>query len=341
MYLGNQPLSNPKLPISKINSSIFMRQRILGRTGISVSELAFGGVEIGMPYGIGVNSAEHMISEKESIRLLQASLSAGINFFDTARLYGQSESIMGKAFRDRRSKVVIATKCKHLRDVNGKIPSWRSLKRMIDASWQESLNALQTEYVDVFMLHQSDMEILENEDIADIFAGLKRSGVIRATGASTYTAAETQKAIDTDQWDVIQLPFNLLNQEQETSFNYAAEKGIGIVIRSVLLKGLLSNRGSGLHPALKSVETHIGRYRSLLNHSYPDLPALAIKFALSFPDVASVLIGMDKLEYLSTSLNAAEGDYLDQQTLTKLKELAYPEPDFLNLAEWSKKGWLV
>lgn len=318
-----------------------MNKRQLGSTGIDVSELAFGGVEIGIPYGIGVNSAEHMISETDSIRLLHASLQAGINFFDTARLYGKSESIMGKAFRDRRSKVVLATKCRHLRDAGGQLPAYSVLKKVIDSSWQESLTELQTEYLDVFMLHQADMEILNNEDIAKIFAGLKRSGIIRATGVSTYSAEETKKAIECGCWDVIQLPFNLLNQEQETLFAEASEKGIGIVIRSVLLKGLLSNRANDLHPALKSVETHIKQYHSLLNYSYPDLPALAIKFALSFPEVSAVLIGMDKLEYLSDSLKAVEGGYLDGQMVTKLKKLAYPEPGFLNLAEWSKKGWLV
>lgn len=317
-----------------------MNKRPLGKTGIVVSELAFGGVEIGMPYGIGVHSDGDMITESNAVQLLHASLDEGINFFDTARLYGRSEAIMGKAFRDRRDKVIIASKCKHLRDADGRIPSYVSLRRMVETSLLESLTDLQSSYIDVFMLHQADIEILSNEDVAKIFSSLKESGIIRATGVSTYIPDETRLAIDAG-WDVIQLPFNLLNQEQEIFFENAAAKGIGIVIRSVLLKGLLSERGAHLHPALKNVEEHIKQYHSLLDSSYPDLPALAIKFALSFPDVTSVLVGIDRPEYLSRSLQAANGPYMDNKTISRARQLAYPEPGFLNLAEWSKKGWLV
>lgn len=318
-----------------------MKKRTLGKTGIAISELAFGGVEIGMPYGIGISSAHDMIQEADAIRLLHAAVDAGINFFDTARLYGQSESIMGKAFKDRRDKVVIATKCRHLRDADGNIPPHPVLKTFIEASLQESLAALQTEYVDVFMLHQADKEILENEYIARIFSRLKKEGRIRATGVSTYTPGETEKAVASGAWDLIQLPFNLLNQEHERFFSQAADQGIAIVIRSVLLKGLLSDRAVNLHPALVKVEDHIIQYHRLLDNRYSDLASLAIKFALSFPEVAAVLIGIDRLEYLTGSLKAANGDYLDDITLLEARRLAYPEPDFLNLAEWSKMGWLA
>ena len=89
-----------------------MNKRTLGRTSLKVSEIAFGGVEIGMSYGIGVNSHNDMLSEKEAIRLLHEAADTGINFFDTARAYGKSEHIMGKAFADRRESVVISTKCR-------------------------------------------------------------------------------------------------------------------------------------------------------------------------------------------------------------------------------------
>jgi len=318
-----------------------MKKRLLGKTGLQVSELAFGGVEIGMPYGIGVTGEKDMLPEAEAIYLLHAAIDAGVNFFDTARLYGQSESIMGKAFGGRREQLVISTKCRHFRDRDGSIPSYPALERMITASLNESLAALGTEYIDVFMLHQADLDILENEEVASIFASLKRSGVIRATGVSTYTPAETKKAMDTGAWDVIQLPFNLLDQRQEACFAEASEKGIGIMVRSVLLKGLLSNRGKGLHPALKKVEDHIGRYHALVGTSFTGLPAFATKFALSFPEISSVLVGIDRVEYLHQSLAAVDGRYLDEKTMLQAKELAYPAPDFLNLAQWSKNGWLA
>jgi len=317
-----------------------MIKRQLGKTGIEVSEVAFGGVEIGIPYGIGVKSTADMLSETEAIKLLHVAADLGINFFDTARIYGNSETIMGKAFKNRRDDVVIGTKCRHLRDENGNIPKDSKLKKIIENSLNESLEALQTDHVDIFMLHQADITILENEEISTIFSNLKKEGRCRATGVSTYSPEETKKAIEVGMWEVIQVPFNLMDQRQAAFFSLASKKGIGIIIRSVLLKGLLSDMGKGLHPALQEVEKHILCYDELLEESAYNLSTLAIKFALSFPEVSAILVGIDRPEYLNNSLEAANGIYLNNNKLARAKELSYPDPGFLNLPYWDKMNWL-
>ena len=317
-----------------------MKKRSLGKTGISVSEIAFGGVEIGIPYGIGIKSAADMLSEQEAVQLLHSAIDSGINFFDTARMYGNSEEIMGKAFRSRRDEVVLSTKCRHLRDGEGNLPTGSKLKEIIETSLNESLKALQTDYVEIFMLHQADIGILENEEILTIFSKLKKKGLFRAAGVSTYTPEETKKAIEVGVWDMVQLPFNLMDQRQEAFFAAAAENGVGIVIRSVLLKGLLSDRGKGLHPALKKVENHIACYNELLEGSTNNLSTLATRFALSFPEVSAILVGIDRKEYLDKSLEAANGIYLDSEMLAKAKQLSFPDPVFLNLPYWDKMNWL-
>jgi 1-deoxyxylulose-5-phosphate synthase len=318
-----------------------MNKRPLGRTGINVSEIAFGGVEIGLPYGIGVKSKADMLSESEAIYLLHSAIDSGINFFDTARMYGTSESILGRAFQNKREKVVICSKCRHFRDDHGNLPDSNKIKNIIETSLQESLNSLQTDFLDVYMLHQADLEILGNDTIADLFLKKKKQGVIRATGVSTYTVEETKMAINSGVWDVVQLPFNLMDQSQEILFSMAARECVGIVVRSVLFKGLLSQRGRNLHPALKDVEEHINCYKDLLSESVPDLPALATKFALSFKQVSSVLVGIDRMEYLQKSKAAANGIYLDEKTLMRTRELCYPDPQFLDLVKWDEMGWLT
>ena len=317
-----------------------MKKRPLGNTGIYVSEIAFGGVEIGMPYGIGIKDATDMLSEPEAINLLHTALDSGINFFDTARMYGESEAIIGKAFKHRRDEVVICTKCRHFTDNEGKLPAWSDLKGIIENSLNESLVALQTDHAEVFMLHQANLDILENEKIASVFLNLKKEGKIMVTGVSTYTPEETQRAIDAGVWDVIQIPFNLMDQRQGAFFSAAKEKGIGLVVRSVLMKGLLSDRGKNLHPALKKVEQHIAGYGKLLQGTSFNLPMLATKFALSFPEVSSILVGIDRKEYLNQSLEAANGEYLEDDLMHRARKMAFPEPDFLNLHQWSKMNWL-
>lgn len=318
-----------------------MKKRKLGNTGIEVSEIAFGGVEIGLPYGIGVNSDKDMISEAKAIDLLRLALDSGINFFDTARMYGNSEHIMGKAFQNKRSEVILATKCVHLLDNEGNLPPKNKLRETVEKSIYESLKALQTDYVDIFMLHQATVKILENEEILTVFSSLKDKGLFKAAGVSTYTTEVTEKTIDIGFWNMIQLPFNLMDQRQGELFKKADEKGIGIVVRSVLLKGLLSNRGRNLHPALKDVENHIAKYHELLEGTNYKLPALATKFALSFPEVSSVLVGIDKQEYLEEALRTVDGVYLSKEKLNKARQLAYPEPEFINLPYWDKMKWLT
>lgn len=318
-----------------------MEKRNLGNTGISVSEIAFGGVEIGLPYGIGIKSKTDMITEDNAVRLLHTALDNGINLFDTARLYGDSESIMGKAFQDRRQEVVLCTKCKHLKDSDGNLPEAREIKNVIKSSLAESLGALKTDSIDIYMLHQADEQILDCEEIREVFVELKKEGVVRSIGVSTYTPLETKKAIDSGVWDVVQLPFNLMNQAHAVHFTKAKAKGVGIMVRSVLFKGLLSGRGVNLHPALQEVEEHIGKYRQLLNGSQADLETLAIKFALEVPEVSAVLVGIDQMSYLEKALRITKDITIDQGMLGKVQKMEYPNPEFLDLVKWEKMKWLT
>jgi len=317
-----------------------MQKRALGNTGIQVSEVAFGGVEIGLPYGIGVKSKADMLTEADAIKLLRDALDRGINFFDTARLYGESERIMGNAFYGRRQEVILATKCRHLKGSDGKIPSYKVLDELVYASLKESLKALRTDHIDLYMVHYADADLLTNEDVLRIFTKLREEGIVRAIGVSVYKTEETRQAIQAQAWNAVQLPFNLMDQSQGQYFRDAAQSGMGIIVRSVLMRGMLSDRMSQLHPALKDVEIHLARYRELLREGFVHLPQLATKFALAHPEVSAVLIGIDKQAYLEDALDAVKGVSMDDGLLKEAQALAYPDPAFLNLTEWDKKGWL-
>lgn len=317
-----------------------MRTKRLGRTGLDVSEIAFGGVEIGIPYGVGVHSEADMLSRRDAIRLLRRAVDEGINFFDTARLYGESEAIMGEALKSSRGNIVLASKCRHLRQADGKLMPQAALQRFILDSLEESLTKLQTDYIDLYMVHYADEEILQSHEVADVFSKIKKEGLARAIGVSVYKVEETKNAVETGIWDAIQLPFNLMDQSHGVHFKQAQENGMGIIVRSVLMRGMLTNRKAKLHEALASVERHIERYQTLLGAGFADLPQLATKFALAHQAVSSVLVGIDKEQYLLEALAASSGDEMGVAVVNKLQGMAYPEPSFLNLTEWDKKGWL-
>lgn len=316
-------------------------KRALGRTGIQVSEISFGTVSLGVPYGIGIRSKADMVPENDAVKLLQSALDRGVNFFDTARGYGESEKRLGKACKNRRHHAVIATKCAHLYNEKGQLPPAGALKQVMDTSLNESLSALQTDYIDVYMMHDSDLGINSNETIVHTMSAYKEKGVVRAIGISTYTVEETRKAIESGVWDMIQVAYNLMDQSQEPLFSLARQHGVGIVVRSALLKGILTDRGSNLHPQLKPVEKHRERYKELLTRHIPTLSDLAVKFILSHEDVSSVLVGIDKPEYLQSALKVANGKYLSEEMLIRAKQLAFPDPEFLDLPRWNSKGWLT
>lgn len=316
-----------------------MKQRQLGRTNLSVSEIAFGGVEIGLPYGIGVHTKADMPSDAESIHLLHQALELGITFFDTARAYGRSEEIMGQAFKDRREQVILCSKCSlPVSTDSGYVKAGASAA--IRRSLQQSLTALQTDYLDVLMLHNADLAALNEETVRETFAELRDNGVIRATGVSTYSVAETDLAIDQGVWDVIQISFNLMDQRQAALFDKARRAGVGLVVRSVLLKGVLSDRGRDLHPELQRIARHRERYNDFLDETSPTLSVLATKFALSFDQVSSVLVGIDRPEYLYQAATTADGSYLDEAALARLQALSFPDPEFIDLRVWDRMGWL-
>jgi aryl-alcohol dehydrogenase-like predicted oxidoreductase len=131
-----------------------------------------------------------------------------------------------------------------------------------------------------------------------------------------------------------------MDQRHGELFQFAIRHGVGIIVRSALLKGILTYKGRNLHRELKAVQQHRKMYNELLNNNVPRLSDLATKFVLSHNEVSSVLLGIDRMEYLQDALTLANGQYLDSKTLARAKELRYPEPDFLDLRRWDKMGWL-
>ncbi|EPR68561.1 aldo/keto reductase [Cyclobacterium qasimii] len=315
-----------------------MINKALGNTGIEVSQIAFGGVEIGLPYGPGITSEKDMLQENEAIDLLLQALDSGVNFFDTARMYGKSEELIGKAFAQHRNEVVICTKCQHLRDVSGNLPDEKALVKIIRESLVGSLKALGMEALDVLMLHQADIEILQNEAVCRTFEDIKKEGLSIAIGASTYTVEESETAINSGLWEVIQLPYNLLDQRQSNIFDLGVKKGVGMVVRSVLLRGMLSDRGKNLKEPLAEIEKHIAKYAALATQEGLTLPEYATRFVLDQPNVSSVLVGIDKSLYLEKALETANLPALSKKLLAGA--IPFPDPEFINIPYWDRMGWL-
>jgi aryl-alcohol dehydrogenase-like predicted oxidoreductase len=219
--------------------------------------------------------------------------------------------------------------------------SYDEISGMINGSLQISLQNLKTDYVDVLMSHNGQLEYQRSKSFLRSFDDMKQKGLTKFLGISVYSVDESLEAINSGIWDVIQLPYNLMDQRQGEVFELAKEKGVGIVVRSVLFKGILTDNRRALHPALKSIDEHCELYRGLLDDGVCSLSELATRFVLSQDGVSSVLVGIDKFEYLEQALKVTGGKPLAEPVLERAKLMSYPDPDFLDLPKWSREGWLI
>lgn len=313
-----------------------MNYRTLGRTGLFVSALALGTVELGVEYGIPLPGESGRPSDAEGIRIVHAALDGGINFIDTARAYGESERVLGLALAERRERVVLASKVATQR-ADGSTPIGDELRRAMLASLDESLHQLGTEWLDIWQIHNVDGALLSQSDVvADVFAAAKQAGKIRWAGGSFYGASLPLTALAYDLFDVMQVTYSVLDQRLADHFFAAARaQNVGVVVRSVLLKGALTERADHLPPHLQPLIERSRRFRQrVADAGIGCSPAqAAVAFALANPAIHSVLVGVRSVEEVNDAVQAA-GLHLPSALLAQLGELRLDDNDLLNPGTW-------
>jgi len=220
-------------------------KRTLGRTGLQVTTLGFGALELrGMLAGVG-----RPLTAGQPERILNAVLDAGINYIDVAVDYGEAEAHIGRCLSSRRQEFFLASKCGCPLDVTRFSPSERTrfgvpLPRLHDYSRQniveachQSLKRLKTDYLDVIQFHFSPArKVLEQEGAIQTLEDLKREGKIRFLGCSSIFP-NIADHIKMGVFDVFQIPFSALQPEHESAIADAAKTGAGIVIRGGVARG--------------------------------------------------------------------------------------------------------
>jgi len=310
--------------------------RTLGRTGLRVSALGLGTVELGLDYGIGTPGEYGRPSEAAAIRLVHAALDAGINFVDTARAYGESERVLGVALAKRRDDVVLATKVDP-RHPDGGVWEGGAMRRFMQESLESSLRLLRTDHIDIWMIHSIDAALLrQREIIAEVFADARRRGWIGWTGASFYGATLPEEALGYDLFDVMQVTYSVLDQRlDERVFPLATERDVGVVVRSILLKGALTERAEHLPQRLAPLRTRSRQFRTLLAATTDGMtPAQgAIAFGLANSHIDTVLVGVRTEAELSEDIAAVDMQ-LTTQELSTLQALGVNDESLLDPSTW-------
>lgn len=322
-----------------------MHYRNLGKTGLSVSALGFGGWAIGGHHYSGYGPAD----EVTSLAALNTAYDLGCTLFDTADVYGfgLSEERIGKALQGwERERIVIATKAGlDFTDQNQVRPvfSEMHLRRACEAS----LKRLNIERIDLYQLQTPSLELIQLGRIFETLAALKQEGKIRLAGISVLDPQEGIQAIAVsrektrekakDQIDSVQMVYNLFDRRAEgLLFESCAQTGTALLIREPLARGFLSGRfdadrifGENDHravwpkPLLQKRVQAAERYAQQLPEGYAHLSQLALQFALKPACVSSVLVGCRTPEQVRENFSALDVPELTQQDWDKLTALQH------------------
>ena len=299
----------------------------LGRTGIKVSRICLGTLDFG-----------RRLDEALAIELVKSAVAGGVNFIDTANLYGKenffdpddmsgigrAEEITGKALKRDRHSVILATKL-HAKVGPGINDSGLS-RRHIMMSIEDSLRRLQTDFIDVYYAHAPDYGTPMEETLRAM-DDLVHQGKVRYTAVSNYHAWQLCKALwlsdrnNLERPECIQIPYNLIARSPETELlPLCASEGVGVTVWAPLAGGMLSGNYEKYDPAKplpEGVKTYPGLWTSANFEAVSQLKEIAqgygyslarfaIAWILSNKTITSVVCGVDSIEQLKENLEAIE-----------------------------------
>ena len=297
-------------------------RRTLGRTGLAVTALGYGAMELrGKPRG-------RDLTEDHVGRLLGAVLDAGVTLIDTSIDYGLSEERIGRHLSHRRDEYVLATKCgclvgwepdsEHVTGFRGGGPHDFSRDNLV-AGVEQSLRRLRTDHLDVVQVHASpDVRTLRAEQVVETLQGLQAQGKVRFIGMSGVLPELTDQ-IAMGAFDVFQVPYSAVDRTHEEAISSAAAAGAGVIVRGGAARGAPSGdeRAAQRNPELATT-WHRAGLEDLLDGMSP--MEFTVRFTLSHPDMTSTIVGTVNPEHLAGNVAAAAKGPLPDDLYTQAKE---------------------
>ena len=308
-------------------------KNVLGKTGLEVSRIGLGTVEIGLAYGLG---NEGLPSEQDAIKLLKTVVEMGITYIDTARGYGVAEERIGKSEIGKNEHIVIGTKfgqfIKNEPDLHG-----TDLEKRIREDIDLSRKNLNQETLQLAQFHNELEDYTNFSEIIEIAEKLKNEQKVMHVGIAVRGEAVALAAIETGFFETIQLANNIVDQRMvQNVLKKAQDNNIGIINRSVLLKGALTPARASLPEELAQLKANADKAEEIAKNLGIDLPTLAIRYVLSNPAVSTALIGTVKAGRIQSALATLSQGPLPEDILGQLQELAITDSTQIDPAKWPK-----
>ena len=306
--------------------------RPFGRTGWQVSQISLGTVELGVVYGLYRPDEPDLPDESQGVKRLRQAFEAGINLVDTAPGYGRAEALLGHALSQTARRVYIATK------VGLPAPGVPDAASVLRDSLETSRRRLNRDRLDIVQIHNATAADLASSQILDPLLEARERDEIGYLGASVYGVDDALAASAHPEIAVVQVAYNLLDRRMEGDvFASAAESDTAVLVRSALLKGVLTSRQTQLPRHLSDLAVGARRARDWADSIGDELPRAAMRFCLSRPEVGSVLVGPrpgpGKDEFLQ-AVDIAAAPPLTDSELASTAELAMDDEGLIDPRNW-------
>ena len=265
--------------------------RFVEYNGEKISKLSLGTVQFGLDYGIA--NIKGQPAQQDINEIINYVISKGINCFDTAQAYGNSENVLGKALHSNKDIFVVSKLKTAL------------FKENLHESIEKSLDNLKLSSLYGLLLHDSELLSFWTETDSEKINILKQNCKIKYFGVSIYTDKEFNLAIENSSVDIIQIPFNLFDQRAITKgwLEKAKEKNKLIFIRSIFLQGLFFMNSANLPKNLSDAQEALNIFEEYATKLKISKAQLALNFVNSVAKEAVLLFGCDNLEQAKENID--------------------------------------
>lgn len=312
-----------------------MRYRSLGKTGLTVSEIGFGG------WAIGGNAHGHSYGSTDdtvSLKALNQAYELGCTLFDTADTYGHghSETLLGQALKGwKREEVVIASKGGYDFQADPGLNKQNFSETALRAAIEASLTRLQTDTIDVYQLHNPPLELILHGQVFEVLKTLQQEGKLRFYGVSIHDPMEGVRALEIGTVDAVQAIWNLFDRRIEKALIPACtETKTGLIVREPLARGFLAGkfqtnttfeagdvRSAWPKPLIQKRLQAAEQFKPLVPAEYQSLAQLAIAYPLHEPSVSVVIAGCKTPEQVRENMTVSDLARLSAEQVQQLQAL--------------------
>ena len=315
-----------------------MQFRTLGKTGFKISAISLGTWQVGGKWG-------DSFSDANADEILNKAIDSGINFIDTADVYGdgESEKAVGRLVKHRKEKIYVATKCgRQLQPHTSEAYQVGALRKFVESS----LTNMKLETLDLIQLHCPPTAVYYRPEIFELFDTLKQEGKIQHMGVSVEKVEEALKAIEYDNVTTVQIIFNMFRQRPtQLFFSEAKKKNVGIIVRVPLASGLLTGKFTATTDFTKGDHRQFNRNGEAfdkgetfsgidyergiaaveaLKKIFPaqtNLAPVALKWILQFDAVSCIIPGASNVKQVDSNISAFNVPDFTNEQLQAVQEV--------------------